>query len=216
MEPSTGGYLAILAGILFFATGTLNVLNKKDIPKEENKRSIVGKGFRLLVFILPFFILSFYFVPKFHHWNGTYLELYKYHNYPCENATFTTKKKMAFLSHHDGILPRSAYYITHNTLDEYKEKLEHRGNILAYVPKGEEFKVIGFYLPIAPGSGRLQYYLVQATNNNKTKAWVDQYQFNSEQCYPEEVRYYEENCFSAQRGTYGEEKIDLSSLTMIP
>ena len=217
IEPSTGAAIAIMSGVIFFIAGTVKIINKKEIPEEEKKSSVVQKGFQLLIFILPFYILSFYFIPKFHHWNGTYLELYKYHDYPCEYKTFTTKEKMALLTHHDGMLPQSAYYLTHNSLTAYKKELERDYyNQISYIPKDTKFRVIGFYLPIARGSGLGQYYLVETLDDNKTKAWIGQFNFNTEKCYPEKIPYYKEASFSARRGAYGEERIDLSNLTILP
>jgi len=202
--------------MIFFIVNTIKIINKKEISKEKNTQSFFKKSLNFLIFLLPFYILSFYFIPRFHEWNGTYLELYQYHNFPCENKTFITKEKMALLTHHDGMLPKSAYYITHNSLRKYKKDLERDYyNKISIIPIGTRFKIIGYYLPIALRLSHTHYYLIESLDNNKTKAWIDYMNFDIEKCYPEEI-YYKGSHFFPKKGTYGEEKINLKKMDILP
>lgn len=212
-----GAMIAIISGVGFFVLNITKAIT--EAPEEKKKLSLSQKMTKGFIFLLPFLILSVYFVPKYLVWKGAFLELYKYHDYPCENKIFKTQEKMVLMTHHDGMLPRSAYYITHNSLENYKEeyvKSYYTHRQATYIEKGKAFKVIGYYRPISPGSGDSPYYLAESLDNKKTKVWIDVFSFNSKQCYPEDFPYYEKKHFSAQRGTYGEEKIDLSKLTILP
>lgn len=183
---------------------------------EKKAQPFVKKIFNFLIFLLPFYILSFYLIPRFHEWNGTHLELYRYHNFPCENTTFITKEKMVLLTLHGGMLPKSAYYLTHNSLRQYTKDLEKSFyNKFSIIPSGTEFKTIGYYLPISPGSGNMQYFLIESLDSNKTKAWIHHTGFDIKKCYPEEISYMGTHFF-AKRGTYGEEKINLKSMKILP
>ncbi len=211
---NTGIAISALGGIGFFFYFANKVINEESNGK---KYSLFEKGVGLVLFFVPFYIISLVLTPYYHNWNHTYLELYKYHGYPCENKVFTLKEKRPLFTHHDGSLPQSAYFITHHELEEYDDRPENDYYGSTNIPKGSQFKVIGFYLPVAKGSGLMQYFLVESLNSNKTKAWIDEYSFNSKKCYPEEVPYYDDDIqFSAERGTYGEEKIDLTDLKLLP
>ncbi len=210
---NVGIALAAMGGAWFFIFFTVKVIKKKT---GEKKLSIFEKGFGLIIFFVPFYILSFYAIPRYHDWNHTYLELYKYHGYPCEDKIFTLKEDKVLFTHYDGSLPQSAYFITRHKIEEYDDrpKNDYYGSV--NIPKGSQFKVIGYYLPIAQHSGLMQFFLVESLDSNKTKAWIDEYSFNSKKCYPEKVPYYDDDIqFSADRGTYGEEKIDLSDLKLL-
>lgn len=207
--------IGILAGVAFFALNTMHTV--VDKAKEKKKLSFPMMVIKGVVFLLPFFILSFYFVPIYHDSKGTGLELYIYHDYPCENKTFTTKEKMVILKQYGGMLPHSAYYLTRFELEDYKEEYVdnyYKHQHTTYIEKGKEFKIVGYYRPIAPHSGDSPYYLAEILDNKKTKVWIGAHSFNSKQCYPEDD--YDTKHFIAQRGTYSEDKIDLSKLTILP
>jgi len=96
------------------------------------------------------------------------------------------QKKMMLLTHHDGMLPESAYYLTHNSLRQYTKDLEKSFyNRFSIIPNGTEFKTIGYYLPIFLGSGNMQYFLIESLDSNKTKAWIHCTSFDIKKCYPE-------------------------------
>ena len=216
IEPNTGKLLAITAGMIFFGIGLVKTINEKTDPQMEKEKSLFKKGLGFIVFISPFVIFTWMSLPIFLIWNGTYLELYQYHGFPCENATFKTKEKMALVSNKDGMLPRSAYYLTHNTLEILDKDLERSPWILSYIPEGEEYKIIGFYLAQAKGFSDNYYYLVEAVGNNKSKALINVFSFDSEQCYPRNMHPNMKAIFFPKRGSYNEEKIDLNNLEMAP
>jgi len=214
IEPGTGMVFAAVTGFFFFVVATANVVKKSNDPNPSSLRE--KKGVRLLLFLLPVLIILFYILPKFHDWYGTSSALYRYHGFPCENTTFETQKKMMLIYHNDVSIPQSAYAVTHHALEFYNKKLEKSSNLLRIVPKGTAFKVIGFYHPFSRHVYHKQYYLVQSMDSNQTKAWLYRYSFHSKTCRPERMRYGDKDAFSAKRGTYREEKIDLSRLKMAP
>ncbi|WP_345971895.1 hypothetical protein [Sulfurimonas diazotrophicus] len=216
IEPNTGKLLAITAGMIFFGVGFVKTINKKTDPQMEKEKSLLKKGLGLIIFIFPFAILTWMSLPILLIWNGTYLKLYKYHAFPCENVTFKTKEKMVLISNKDGMLPRSAYFLTHNTLEILDKDLERSPWILSYVPNGEEYKIIGFYLAQAKGFSDNYYYLAQDVGNNESKALINVFSFDSRQCYPRNVTPYDKALFFPKRKSYNEEEIDLSDLKMAP
>ena len=126
----------------------MKIINKKETPIKKNNQSFLKKSFNFLNFLLPFYILSFYFIPKFYEWTGTNVELYKYHNFPCENKTFTSNDKMIIYNDISGSIPESAHPITHNLLIKNKRNPQDDSNKKNIeIKKGTKFKVIGFYLP---------------------------------------------------------------------
>jgi hypothetical protein len=212
IDGQTGFIITIVIGIIFFVTNTLKVINKKETPIEKNNQSFFKKIFNFLIFLLPFYILSFYFIPKFYEWTGTNVELYKYHNFPCENATFTTNDKIIIYNDTSRVIPESAYPITHNLLikNELDPHIDPNKNIV--VKKGAEFKVIGFYLPKYRKYIGMYYYLVERLDENKTKAWIFNLDFDIGKCRPE-FNNFDMKHFSPERGTFGEEKINLKNIT---
>ena len=214
IEAGTGITVAAIIGIIFFISNTVKIIKNKEAPTdtEKRKRSFLRIIFSFLIFLLPFYILSFYFVPKFYKWSGTDVELYRYHNFPCENSTFTTNDKMVMYNDTSRIIPQSAYPITHNLLlkDKLDPHIDSNKNVI--VKKGTKFKVIGFYLPKYRKYSGMYYYLIENLDENKTKAWVFNLDFDAEKCRPE-FNKFDIKHFSPERGTYEEEKIDLKNIT---
>jgi hypothetical protein len=212
IDVQTGATVAIVIGIIFFVANVLKLINKKETSIEKNHQSFLKKSFNLLIFLLPFFILSFYFIPKFYEWTGTDVELYRYHNFPCENKTFTTTDKVIVYYDTVGLMPKSAYLITHNRLVKNKINPDSTPNKNIVIKKGVKFKVIGFYLPKYRRYAGMYYYLVQSLDENKTKAWVFNFDFDTGECRPE-FNNFDTKHFSPKRGTFGEEKINLKNIT---
>jgi hypothetical protein len=208
IDAQTGAIVAIAIGIIFFVTNVLKIINKKEASTEKSHQSFLKKSFNLLNVLLVLFVLSFYFIPKFYEWTGTDVELYRYHNFPCENKIFTTTDESILYYDTAGLIPKSAYLVTHNLLIKNKVNPHSNPHKNSVVKKGTKFKVIGFYLPKYRKYTGMYYYLIERLDKNKTKAWVFNLDFDTKMCRPE-FNNFGINHFSPERGTFGEEKINL-------
>lgn len=147
-------------------------------------------------------------------------KLFKYSGYPCENKIFTTTDKTALVAHNKSFMHEAAYFITRNTLEDYKDYLNNR-HWTEYIekniyPKGSKFKVIGFYWPY----GNIRYFLIQDVEDNKTIAWVSHNEFDAKEChvnfYSQQRDLIQNNTFTPKNGEYNETEIDLSQMQMRP
>lgn len=206
IEVETGFIVAGIVGVLFFIGNTANVLTKEEAPTDikKSKWYFLKKIYDFIIFLLPFYILSFYFIPKFYEWIGRDVELYKYYSFPCENKTFTINNRAVIYNDTVGLMVKSAYAITHNLL-------MHDMRNSNVVKKGTKFKVIGFYLTKPKNYTGDYYYLVESLDENKTKVWINNLYFDIEECRPE-LNKYVEKIFNPKRGTFGEKKIDISNI----
>lgn len=212
---AVGVYGALIIAIIFFIKQTIKTLKSKEVPVEEKPKSLYRKVVNFLIFLLPFFLLSIFFAPKFHEWNdarskfhemkGTHWELYRYHNFPCEQKMVTVKETRILIKAYGKLLPESAYRITHYYLNRYE-----KGFGGDKVSAGTKFKVIGFYLHKTNKYAGAHYFLLESVDDTKTKIWINAMDIDVESCRIETMfGRGRDKRFRPKRGTYEEEKIDI-------
>ena len=225
LSVETVVYIAILISLILFALNIYTISKTSDGENKGNLLWFIGKNILIMtatIILLPVGIFS---------WSTAtdkpekYLKLYRYYNYPCENATFATVNKMVLAAHGDGYMHAGAYFITRNMLEEYNDYNTNRDAFpFPYIEKrtfpiGTKFKVIGYYMA-RDFAGYGQNYLVQSVEDITTIAWIWNFKFDSKECHPHfysEHTYLSENpTFSLERGSHNEEEINLTNMTMKP
>ena len=226
LSVETVMYIAIIIPVMLFALNIYSIIKTSDQENKGKKDSIllfISKNVLMMggmMILLPVAIFS---------WSSATdnpeksLKLYRYYDYPCENVVFETVNKMALVAHGSSFMHEGAYFITRNTLEEYHDYLEHRGDT-PYIEKkiypiGSKFKVIGYYMA-RDFAGFGQSYLVQSVEDNKTVAWIWNFNFDSKECHPHfysyETRFSDNPTFSLERGSHNEQEVNLTNRTMKP
>ncbi|UFH60330.1 hypothetical protein [Sulfurovum mangrovi] len=218
--------IAIIVPLLLFTFNIRSITKTSDEESKDEKEStplFIGKNLLMMGGMMILMPVAIFLWSSATDKPEQYLKLYRYYDYPCENTVFGTVNKMALVAHGSSFMHEGAYFITRNTLEEYHDYLEHRGNT-PYIEKkiypiGSKFKVIGYYMA-RDFAGYDQSYLVQSVEDNKTVAWIWNFKFDSKECHPHfysEHTYLSENpTFSLERGSYNEQEVNLTNMTMKP